>query len=115
MKVTRSSGNVFEDIGFEPAEATVLKLRSSLMVAVREEIEKRGITQTEAAKLLGVTQPRVSDLMRGKISVFNVESLVTMLEKLGVDVSLSVSPARTVMASAGAYSPATGMNFRSKD
>src|SRR5206468_774295 len=77
--MTRSSGNVFEDIGFAPDEAKRLLLRSQLIVAVRDLIDHRKLTQARAAKLFGVTQPRISDLMRGKISLFSVDALITML------------------------------------
>lgn len=115
MKITKSSGNVFEDVGFDSTEGAVLKLRSSLMLAIKEEIERRGITQAEAAKIFGVTQPRISDLMRGKIGVFNVESLIEMLGKVGVDVSLSVGAAQRTTSPARAYVPTPGVNFKSKD
>ena len=67
MKVQRSSGNVFRDLGFSPKEAESLRLRAELMVELGRLIKERKLTQSAAAKLFGVTQPRVSDLMRGKI------------------------------------------------
>lgn len=65
-KMTRSSGNVFIDLGFDPAEAAVLQMRSNLMSDLRLYIEKHKLTQVEAAKRLGISQSRVSDLVRGK-------------------------------------------------
>ena len=90
-KMTRSSGNVFKDLGFPKAEAENLKIRSALMGHVRRLIEKRGLTQARAAKLMGVAQPRVSDLVRGKIDLFSIDALVAMLARLGARVSLEVA------------------------
>ena len=90
-RITRSSGNVFKDIGFPEEEAENLKIRSDLMGHVRRLIDKRGLTQARAAKLMGVSQPRVSDLVRGKIDSFSIDSLVAMLARLGARVSLAVA------------------------
>ena len=92
VKLTKSSGNVFEDLGFPPEEADNLKIRSDLMIHVINVIESRGLTQREAADLLKVTQPRVSDLVRGKIDLFSIDMLVKMLAYAGVHVSLTVEP-----------------------
>ena len=78
-KLTRSSGNVFNDLGFPEEEAENLRIRSALMGHVRRMIEKRGLTQARAAKLMVVSQPRVSDLVRGKIDLFSIDGLVAML------------------------------------
>ncbi|OGT99899.1 MAG: transcriptional regulator [Gemmatimonadetes bacterium GWC2_71_10] len=86
-----SSGNVFLDLGFAPQEAENLKLRADLMIELGRLIETRGLTQAQAAKLLGVTQPRVSDLVRGKISLFSVDTLIGMLGRAGLHVSLAVT------------------------
>jgi predicted XRE-type DNA-binding protein len=88
-----SSGNVFADLGFSSEEAEHLKLRAQLMGAVRHVIEQRKLTQAQAAKLLGVTQPRISDLMRGKIELFSMDMLVTMLAQVGVHVGLIIEAA----------------------
>ena len=88
--ITPADGNIFEDIGFPPDEARNLKLRSELMMAVTDLVEERGLTQTQAAELMGTTQPRISDLMRGRISQFTIDSLVNMLTKAGVPVTLEV-------------------------
>lgn len=86
----RSSGNVFSDLGFGAAEAEHLRIRSDLMIAVRRVIESRKLTQVEAAKLFGVTQPRISNLMRGRIELFSIDTLVDMLAVAGVPVKLTV-------------------------
>jgi len=94
-KITRSSGNVFSDLGFPSEEAEYLKIRSSLMIHLRKTIEAKGMKQAEAAKLLGVTQPRVSDLYKGKIHLFSIDTLVDMLGRAGVHIKLVVaSPKR---------------------
>ena len=90
VKITRSSGNIFEDLGFSREEAEHLRIRSTLMVIVSELIKTRGLTQTQAAKLFGVSQPRISDLVRGKIGLFSIDTLVDMLARGGVRVELSV-------------------------
>jgi predicted XRE-type DNA-binding protein len=86
--VTKSS--VFDDLGFDLAEAANLKIRSALMRAVEEELDKKNMTQTQAAKFLGVSQPRISDLRRGKIHLFTIDVLVNILVKLGKPVSLVI-------------------------
>jgi predicted XRE-type DNA-binding protein len=89
-KVRRSSGNVFRDLGFPRKEAENLKIRSDLMIRLTKVIDGRGLTQAQAAELLGVTQPRVSDLVRGKIDRFSIDTLVAMLGQAGVRVQFIV-------------------------
>jgi predicted XRE-type DNA-binding protein len=90
--VTQSSGNVFLDIGFPPGEAEHLLVRSRLMMAIEQLIKGRGLTQTRAARLFGVTQPRVSDLVRGRIELFSIDTLVEMLGRAGIGVSIRLEP-----------------------
>lgn len=85
-KLRRSSGNVFRDLGFSSEEAENLRLRSEMMVRLARVIDDRGLTQAEAARIFGVTQPRVSDLVRGKIDLFSIDMLVNMLAKAGLQV-----------------------------
>jgi predicted XRE-type DNA-binding protein len=94
IKATRSSGNVFRDLGFSADEAEYLKVRSELMVNLQRVITARGLKQAEAAKLLGVTQPRVSDLMRGRIDLFSIDTLIDMLARLGMRARLVLQPSR---------------------
>lgn len=77
--ITMGSGDVFTDLGFSPAESRNLRLRSQVMTALRKFIEKEGLTQADAARRLKVSQPRISDLMCGKISRFSLDTLVNML------------------------------------
>ena len=90
--ITRSSGNVFEDLGFSHEEAEHLRVRSALMATLRRAIAEKGLTQAQAAALLGVTQPRISDLVRGKIELFSIDTLVDMLARAGFQVELRVAP-----------------------
>lgn len=89
-KITHSTGNVFEDLGFPKEEAEKLKVRSALMALIRRIIVEEGLTQARAAKLFGVTQPRVSDLVRGKIELFSIDALVNMVAASGRHVAVSV-------------------------
>lgn len=94
LKVTRSSGNVFRDLGFPPEEAEHLKVRSDLLIQLQKLIASRGFTQAETAKILRVTQPRVSDLLRGRIDLFSTDTLIDMLARLGVQVKLVLKSPR---------------------
>ena len=89
--IQQSSGNVFSDLGFAPEKALNLKVRSGLMIEISKMIGGQGLTQTAAARLLRVTQPRISDLVRGKIDRFSVDSLIERLGHAGANVSFRVS------------------------
>jgi predicted XRE-type DNA-binding protein len=91
-----SSGNVFADLGFDAEEAQNLKIRADLMIEITKLIESKGLTQAAAAELLGVTQPRISDLVRGKIDRFSVDTLIEMLGRAGATVSVEVRLDRQV-------------------
>jgi predicted XRE-type DNA-binding protein len=92
--MTRSSGNVFRDLGFPPGEAEHLIVRSDLMIKLQKLIASRHLTQSEVAKILRVTQPRVSDLLRGRIDLFSTDALIDMLARLGVRVRIVLKPSR---------------------
>ncbi len=81
--ITTSCGNVFADLGFPPEEAVLLSMRAQLMADLRETINAREWTQTEAAKHLGIGQSRVSDLMRGKWEKFSLDMLITLACRVG--------------------------------
>jgi predicted XRE-type DNA-binding protein len=89
-RIDKGSGNVFADLGFGPAEAENLRLRSHLMIELRNRLGALELTQSEAAQLLHVTQPRISDLMRGKIGRFSVDTLIAMLGRAGMKLSVTV-------------------------
>jgi predicted XRE-type DNA-binding protein len=91
-KMRRSSGNVFRDLGYGPEAAEHLRVRSVLMAALSGLIEDRELTQAEAARLFGVSQPRVSDLVRGKIDLFSIDTLVDMLARAGMKVEFTAKP-----------------------
>ena len=91
-KIRRSTGNVFQDLGFAPDDAENLKLRADLMIELSKLIKARRLTQAKAAKVFGVSQPRVSDLVRGIIDRFSVDTLVAMLGHAGAHVELVVRP-----------------------
>jgi len=91
MAAIKSSGNVFADLGFDAEEAANLKLRSQLMIAADKALIEKKMTQQAAAQALGISQPRVSDLLRGKADKFTIDSLVNILTKLGHEVTLRIA------------------------
>ncbi len=82
--------SVFDDLAFTKEEAENLKIRATLMRAIDRYIEENHLTQLQAAEIFGVTQPRVSDLVRGKISKFTIDMLINMLIKAGISVTLVI-------------------------
>jgi predicted XRE-type DNA-binding protein len=95
VKVTPSTGNVFRDLGFSREESEHLVVRADLLIQVQKTIASRRLTQSETAKVLRVTQPRVSDLLRGRIDLFSTDALIDMLARFGVGVRLVVKPSRS--------------------
>lgn len=85
--------SVWDAIEDTPGEAAHMKARSELMIAISGHIVKNGLTQAAAAKLFGVTQPRVSDLVRGKIELFSIDTLVQMLASAGLRVEMKLKKA----------------------
>ena len=94
VRVTPSTGNVFRDLGFSMEESEHLLVSADLLIQVQKAITSRRLKQFEAAKVLRVTQPRVSDLLRGRIDLFSTDALIDMLASLGVGVRLVVRPGR---------------------
>ena len=92
-RITKSSGNVFTDLGFEQAEAENLLVRSKLMAAIKEYVESEGITQAEAAKRFHVAQSRISEIYQGKIDLFSVDKLINMLARVGRHVEFTIHEA----------------------
>jgi predicted XRE-type DNA-binding protein len=82
--------SVWDGIEDTPEQATNMKLRSELMIALKDHIQRAGMSQAQAARLFGVTQPRVSDLMRGKINLFALDALVNMATAAGLRIELHV-------------------------
>ncbi len=91
--MNESYKNVFSALEDDPIEAKNLFIRSRLMLEIKKHINESGITQKDASIQMGVTQPRISDLMRGKIDLFTIDTLVSMLEKIGIEVEVSLKPA----------------------
>ena len=90
-KVMKSSGNVFLDLGFAPHEASVMLLRAQLAEALRAWMEREELTQAQAAKRLGIAQPRVSDIVRNKVELMSLDYLVGLCAKAKVDVGLKLA------------------------
>lgn len=83
--------SVWDAIENTPQEATSMKARAALMMGLSEVIRQQGITQAQAAALLGVTQPRVSDLMRGKVNLFSLDTLMDMAATAGMAPTIQVT------------------------
>lgn len=90
-RVTESSGNVFLDLGFPPEEAALLAMRADLMAKLRLTIDERKWTQAEAAKVLGIAQSRVSDLVRGKWEKFSLDMLISLASRAGLQPRLELA------------------------
>jgi predicted XRE-type DNA-binding protein len=91
IEVQRSSGNVFADLDLPDAEK--LKIKTGLVVEIRKAMRSLGLTQQEAAKRMGITQPKVSDMMRGDFSNLSERKLMDCLNRLGYDIEIKVKPA----------------------
>ncbi len=91
MSERRSFACVWDALEDTQADAAKMRLRSDLMMTVADYIKSKGLNQKEAAKVFGVTQPRISDLIRGRIDLFAVDSLVGMLGTAGMRVELRIS------------------------
>jgi predicted XRE-type DNA-binding protein len=90
---TQEFASVWDAIEDTPDAAEHMRIRSSLMTSLRQHVKEQGWTQTEAAAALGITQPRLSDLMRGKISLFEIDALISMLNAAGLRVEVQVRKA----------------------
>ncbi len=94
MRATKGSDNVFVDCGFPPAEAENLRIRAKMMMALTGYIQERKITQSRAARIMGVSQPRISNLIRGKIGLFTIDTLVNMVTAAGLKVDIGITAGR---------------------
>ncbi|MCB0247500.1 MAG: XRE family transcriptional regulator [Anaerolineae bacterium] len=90
--IIESTGNVFTDLGFEPGEAAILQMRAKLMHDLRQSIDTAGMSYAEAARRLGVSQARVSDLVHGRWEKFSLEMLITLEGRIGRQVTLEFLP-----------------------
>jgi len=91
LKITRSSGNVFSDLGFPREEAEQLRLRSELMFELRNYLREQNLSNAETAKLLKLTPSRTSALMRGKFEDFRIDMLVALAIRAGMRVEMKVA------------------------
>jgi predicted XRE-type DNA-binding protein len=92
-KRTKSSGNVFVDLGFSPEEVTLLTMRADLMAQLRLLIASKKWSQIQAALHLGITQSRVSDLVRGKWDKFSLDMLLVLASRAGLKPGLTIGKA----------------------
>ena len=86
--IVNSSGNVFTDLGYSPDEAAIFQMRADLMADLRKFVKARRLTQARAAEIFGISQSRVSDLVRGKWEKFSLEMLITLATRAGMNVTL---------------------------
>lgn len=93
LKIEKGSGNIFRDLGFPPGEAQNLIMRAELMIKIEQFVRKSGMTQKEAARLIGITQPRLNLLLKRKIDLFSLDALVNMVARAGMQVKLTVRKA----------------------
>ncbi len=96
VKAIKGSGNIFEDLGFDAQEAQNLLLRSQTMIALVHWFNASDLTQVQAAKMLGITQPRFNQLLKGKIEIFSLDALVNMATRAGMRVGLTIKPTPSV-------------------
>ncbi len=92
VEVHQSSGNVFADLGL--ADAEKLKIKTGLVIEIRKAMQRLGLRQQEAAKRMGITQPKVSDMMRGDFTNLSERKLMDCLTRLGYDIEIKVRPAK---------------------
>ena len=90
-RITQSSGNVFIDLGFDSAEAEIMTLRAEVMIRIEQRLKQQGWTQLEAAKQLGITQPRVSKLVKGVWQDFSLDMLLTLAARAGLHPELKLT------------------------
>jgi predicted XRE-type DNA-binding protein len=90
-RITQGSDNIFLDLGFDPAEARILLMRADLMINIRNYLDAKGWTQAEAAKRLGITQPRVSKLKKGVAEEFSIDMLLIFAARLGLEPELRLA------------------------
>jgi len=100
LKITKGSSNIFSDVGFDTEESQNLLLRSQTMMVISKWFEDSGLTQAAAAKTLGITQPRLNQLLKGKIGEYSLDALVNMATRAGMRVGLTIRPLPAIKAKA---------------
>jgi len=91
--VSKGGSNIFEELGFASAEAETLRIKSELMINITQWIRGQELKQVQAAERLGISRPRVSDIMTGKSWKFTIDFLIDLLEKIGMKVDIKISVA----------------------
>ncbi len=92
-EITESCGDIFQDLGFSPSESGKLNIKYHLMSKIEAYIIDKNLTQEQAARMMGVNRPRISDVVRGKIDKFTIDALVDMLTKVGCHIDIHVKEA----------------------
>ncbi len=98
LKMKKSSGNVYRDIGFSVQEAENLRIRGVLMMEIERYINRRGLSQAAAAKYFGMKQPEISHLVNGHIDRFSIDKLVNMASQIGKEIDVKINPAKTALS-----------------
>ncbi len=93
MMKTRTFANVWDALSDSPEEAATMKIRADVMIAIHDAIRAWDTTQAQAARRLGVTQPRLNDLLRGKIDKFSLDTLLTLAGRAGLKVKINIKNA----------------------
>jgi len=96
LMIKKGSANIFEDLGFGVQESQNLLLRSQTMIALAQWFDDSGLTQSEAAKKLGITQPRLNQMLKGKMDIFSLDALVNMATSAGMRVGSNIRPFTSV-------------------
>ena len=86
-----TTGNIFEDLGFNKAESAALRIKADLLISIQKIVKRRGYKQRDLEKLLDQPQPRISELLRGRISRMSIDKLVDYLHRLGAETKVNVS------------------------
>lgn len=94
QEYTKSSGNVFLDLGFEPEVAAVMKIKADLKISLEKEIARLKLNQTQAAEAIGIGRPALNQLLKGKFDKISIDKMVQMHSRLGKDVVVKVRKAR---------------------
>jgi predicted XRE-type DNA-binding protein len=92
IKIERSSGNVFADLGLPDADK--LKVKSGLVIEISKAIRRLGLTQLQAAERMGISQPKVSGLLKGEFANLSERKLINCLNRLGYDIQIRVKPTK---------------------
>jgi len=93
MTKTRTFANVWDALEDSPEDAAIMTMRSNVMIAIKDKVRSWNTTQARAARRLGMTQPRLNDLLRGKVNKFSLDTLMTLASRSGLKVKIDLRPA----------------------